>query len=132
MKRKFLVASFVTISSLLIFSCSKDKGSNDNNPPSGGGGGGTTTPGPLFIAVRTVVQTNCATNSGCHAGANPTGGHNFSTDATIVAQKDRIKVRAVDQAGTPSQMPLPPNAPLSTADQKKITDWLTAGGAITN
>ncbi|HVF81228.1 MAG TPA: hypothetical protein VM884_04820 [Flavisolibacter sp.] len=127
MKRKFIAAGFIAFSSLFLFSCSKDKGTTAPNPP----GGGTTTPGPLFTAVRTVMQTGCAV-TGCHAGTAPAGGLNFSTDNTIVAQKDRIKVRAVDQAGTANQMPKPPNAALSIADQKKITDWIAAGGAITN
>ncbi len=128
MKRNFFIAGFIAFGSLLLVSCSKDNGSATNNP---GGGGGTIAPGPLFLSVRTVVQTNCAL-SGCHTGANPAGDHNFSSDNTIVAQKLRIKVRAVDQAGTATQMPPPPRAPLSAADQKKITDWIAAGGVITN
>ena len=119
---------------LLVFSCTKEHGDDTNNGGNNGGntGGGTVTnPGPLFTAVRSIVQTNCAV-SGCHTGTNAQNGINFSIDNTIVAQKDRIKVRAVDQAGTASQMPAPPNATLSAANQKAITDWITAGGRITD
>lgn len=111
-----------------FLSCSKDNGNNNNG---GGTGGGGTTPGPLFTAVKAVVQTNCAV-SGCHAGSSPQNGINFADDNTIVNQKARIKVRAVDNAGTANQMPPPPAAPLSTADQQKITNWINAGGAIVN
>lgn len=126
MKKVFIAFGLAVIASVFITSCSKGNGTGGS-----GGGGSTQNAGPLFIAVRTIMQSSCAVN-GCHAGAVPSGGHNFSIDNTIVAQKDRIKVRAVDQAGTPNQMPQPPRAALSIADQKKITDWISAGGAITN
>lgn len=125
-----LNAFCVLIGICLLISCSKsnESGNNDNG---GGSGGGTTTPGPLFTAVKNMMQMNCAV-SGCHVGSAPTGGHDFSMDNTIVAQKARIKVRAVDQAGTANQMPQPPRPALSTADQQKITDWINAGGLLTN
>lgn len=108
---------------LTLFSCTKEHGTD------GGNNGGTI--GPLFTDVKNVVQTNCAL-SGCHAGSSPQSGIDFTNDSHIVAQKDRIKVRAIDQAGTANQMPPPPMPALSAADQKKITDWITAGGQMTN
>ncbi len=56
----------------------------------------------------------------------------FLMIAILVVQNSRIKVRAVDQAGTANQMPPPPRAALSVGDQKKITDWIAAGGAFIN
>ena len=85
--------------------------------------------GPLFIAVQNVIRTNCAV-SGCHTTPNPQSGIDYMDDCQIVAQKDRIKIRAVD--GTPSIMPPPPKSPLSAIDKKKITDWIAAGGLFTN
>jgi hypothetical protein len=93
-------------------------------------GSGTATNGPLFTAVKTIVQTNCAV-SGCHDAAS-SGGVNFTTDASIVANGARIKLRAVDQAGMASQMPQPPLPALSTANQQAITNWLNAGGRLDN
>jgi len=87
--------------------------------------------GSLFSAVRTIVQTNCAV-SGCHDATSQQSGINFSNDCQIVAQATRIKVRAVDQAGTPSQMPPPPRAALSVSDRQAITNWVAAGGGYTN
>ena len=81
--------------------------------------------GPLFSAVRTLVQNNCVT---CH---NPTvlnGGMNWTVDCNIVTFKDRIKARAVD--GNPSPMPEGGFLPLS--ERQKITDWINAGGKYTN
>ena len=120
-----LVKSSVLAAVVLVFlfaACTKEHGTDTTN-----NGNNSGTDGPLFIEVKNVVQANCAL-SGCHAGANPQNGIDFNNDAHIVAQKDRIKLRAIDQAGTPNQMPPPPLSPLSAADQKKITDWVSAGG----
>lgn len=109
---------------LLLFSaCTKEHG-KDNSTGNNGG-----TAGPLFTDVKNVLQANCAL-SGCHAGSNPQNGIDFNNDAHIIAQKSRIKLRAVDEAGTSNQMPPPPSPSLSAADQKKITDWITAGGEL--
>lgn len=96
-----------------------------------GAGACSGTAGPLFIAVKSIVQTNCAV-SGCHDATTAQNGINFSVECTIVAQAASIKARAVDQAGTGTQMPPPPRAALSVADRQKITDWVAAGGGFTN
>lgn len=90
-----------------------------------------TPPGTLFAAVKTIITANCAI-SGCHAGASPAGGLNFTQDCQIVANAARIKVRAVDNFGTANQMPPPPAAGLSLADRNAITNWVAAGGLYTN
>jgi hypothetical protein len=81
--------------------------------------------GPLFTAVKTLIANNCL---GCHSGAGANGGVNFAVDCNIVANKDRVKARAVD--GTPSTMP--PSGLLPVAERQKITDWLNAGGKFTD
>jgi hypothetical protein len=86
------------------------------------------TAGAKFTAVKTMMQANCAV-SGCHNG---TQSPNFTDDCTIVANADLIKFRAVDQAGTSNQMPQPPRAPLTQADQDKITAWFSAGHHFTD
>lgn len=107
---------------LLMFSaCTKKNGDDDT--------GNGNTPGPLFTGAKAVLQANCVN---CHGASNPAGSINLTDDAQILAKKARIKLRAVDQAGTPSQMPPPPMQPLSAADQKKITDWVSAGGELTD
>ena len=83
--------------------------------------------GPLFAAVKGVVQTNCAITD-CHAGPNPQGGLNFTVDCNIVLNKDRIKARAVD--GNPSIMP--PTGALPQSEKNKITAWINAGGKFTD
>ncbi len=90
-------------------------------------GSATVTEAPAginFAAVRLIIQNNCAT-SGCHSGASPAGGLNFTQDCTIVGAWDRIKARAVD--GNPSFMPPPPNPQLTAAQKQRILDWIAAG-----
>ncbi|MER3470599.1 MAG: hypothetical protein C4330_04515 [Chitinophagaceae bacterium] len=119
---------FVLITTLLVMlACTKNSAENITGNTSGCGN----TLGPKFTAVRAVLQANCAI-SGCHLGTNAQNGINFSDNCTIVAQAARIKLRAVDQAGTSNQMPPPPLASLSSADQQKITDWINAGARITD
>jgi hypothetical protein len=83
--------------------------------------------GPLFTAVKALIQTNCVS---CHNAGNPNGGVNFNIDCNIVSQWDRIKARAVD--GNPSFMPPPPTSQLSAADKAKITNWINAGHNFTD
>jgi hypothetical protein len=85
--------------------------------------------GPLFAAVKQLIQNNCL---GCHSGAAPSAGRDWSVDCNVIANQAIIKTRAVDQAGTATQMPQPPNAALSVADRQKITDWINAGGKYTD
>ncbi len=101
----------------IMISCSKDdNGDNDQNNP-----------GPKFAAVKTIVNSNCAV-SGCHVSPTNAGGHNFQSDANIVANGAHIKEVAVDLG----IMPPPPNPQLSAADKAKITDWINAGGRLTD
>ncbi len=78
--------------------------------------------GPKYALVKQLIVGYCGP---CHYNGGNSGGKNFDTDASIVASWDRIKARAVDNV--PSQMPEAPNAPLTSVDKQKITDWVNAG-----
>lgn len=86
---------------------------------------GTRSAGPLFTAVRTLIQNNCVS---CHNATTANGGTNLSTDCNIVSAKDRINVRAVQ--GTPT--PMPTSGLLPAADRQAITNWINAGGRVTD
>jgi SprB repeat len=77
--------------------------------------------GALFAQVRSLIQYNCLS---CHGAIVMNGGISFSGDCNIVANKDRIKARALD--GIPSAMPTA--GLMSLSDRQKITNWLNAGG----
>jgi uncharacterized membrane protein len=101
----------------ITFACSKSEDSNPTTDP--------VTPGPKFLAVKSVITSSCAL-SGCHVSPSNTGGINFESNANIVANGSRIKARAVD-LGT-----MPPTGPISAAAKATITDWITAGGRLTD
>ena len=78
--------------------------------------------GPKYALVKQLIVGYCGP---CHYNGGISGGKNFDSDINIVNSWDRIKARAVDNV--PSQMPEAPNAPLTTVDKQKITDWVNAG-----
>lgn len=125
-KIKFAIFVFVFIAaaSVLIGSCGKDRDTSPPPPPPPPPG---PVAGPLFINARSVIVANCAT-SGCHTGTSPQAGINFSQDAVIVANRDRIKARAID--GIPT--PMPPNGLMSQTNRNIITTWINAGGRFTD
>lgn len=114
-----MAAGTYTVNAKDLDGCIKSTTVNVGNAPAG----------PLFGAVRTMMQSNCAL-SGCHVNPSPTGGLNFQDDCTIVSSWDRIKARAVD--GIPSFMPPAPNPQISATDKQKITDWIAAGHKYTD
>ena len=81
--------------------------------------------GPLFSAVKNVLQANCVT---CHNASTPNGGMDWTIDCNIVNNRERIKARAVD--ANPSAMP--PTGLLPASERQKITDWINAGGRYTD
>lgn len=115
MKKINLIAG-IAMTLAIAFSCSK---SDDPDPQQ------VETPGPKFLAVKSIITSSCAL-SGCHVSPTNTGGINFGTNANIVANASRIKTQAVD-LGT-----MPPTGPLSAADKAKISDWVSAGGRLTD
>ena|ERR1700694_1162877 len=85
----------------------------------------STAPGPQFAAVKAMMANNCV---GCHNASQAEGGMNWTVDCNIVANKDRIRARAVD--ANPS--PMPPTGLLPAADRQKILDWINGGGQFEN
>ena len=104
--------------SLMMSSCKKSATSNTTDPCTG-------TAGPKFTAVKSLIQSQCLS---CHNASMANGGVNLSTDCSIISAKNRIKVRAVD--GTPS--PMPTTGLLPASERQKITDWINAGGRVTD
>jgi uncharacterized membrane protein len=112
--KKLLYFSGILLVFGLLGSCSKDDSDNNAN-----------TPGPKFTAVKSLITSSCAV-SGCHTSSAAAGGVSFESDANIVAAANRINVRAVVE-GT-----MPPSGSLSSENKAKITDWINAGGRITD
>lgn len=114
MKRNQLFISLLFVASI-AFSCSK----SEDPTPSG------ETPGPKFLAVKTVITSSCAL-SGCHVSPENAGGINFASDNNIISNSSQIKSQAVDM-GT-----MPPTGSLSASEKAIITAWINAGGKLTD
>lgn len=112
--------SIVTIMGI-AFSCSKGEDANPNPDPNPGG----SIAGPKFSAVKSLISGSCAL-SGCHVTPTNAGGVNFQSDGNIVIHGAHIKERVVD-LGT-----MPQTGPLSAATKAIITDWIIAGGRLTD
>jgi hypothetical protein len=81
--------------------------------------------GPLFMQAKAVILNHCVY---CHNNTTSSGGVNYAVDCNIVANKARIRARAID--GIPS--PMPQSGLMPVADRQKIIDWLNAGGTFSN
>jgi hypothetical protein len=81
--------------------------------------------GPLFTAVKTLLNNNCVT---CHNPGNQNGGMDWTVDCNIVNFKINIQNRAVN--GNPS--PMPPTGLLPPSERQKIVVWINAGGKFTD
>jgi uncharacterized membrane protein len=110
---------------MIQFSCSKEN-TNPVTPPAGGGGNSTCStaiPGSLFKEVKNLLTNNCVT---CHKPGGQQPNPNFQDNCVIQANAALIKTRAVD-LGT-----MPPTGPLSQSDKDKITNWVAAGGKVSD
>lgn len=84
----------------------------------------TGTPGTKFTAVRNLLQTKCTPT--CHSGTLPTGNLDLTVNCNIVLRKADINNRAVVIGD------MPQGGSLTVAEKAIITDWVTAGGKITD
>ncbi len=84
----------------------------------------STTPGPKFTAVRNLINAKCIS---CHSGAAPAGNRDWTVNCNVVINKTLINNRAVIVGDMPQGGP-----PLSAAEKQIITDWINAGGLLTN
>lgn len=85
---------------------------------------GTTTPGPKFTAVRNLINAKCTS---CHSGAAPAAGRDWTVNCNVVNNRTLINNRAVIVGDMPQGGPT-----LSAAEKAIITDWINAGGLLTN
>lgn len=83
---------------------------------------GTQAKGPLFTAVRGLINTYCG--SGCHMNGARSAGYNFDNDCSIITYKNQIKGACVQ----PRTMTTMPPGGLSTSNQQIISNWINAGG----
>lgn len=120
--KTYSIKSIVAVSMciILLFSCSKS--SPEPNPTTPNSCAGVR--GLKFNAVKNLIAAKCQS---CHGASRQEGGQNYSIDCNIVSSQARIKSRAVDIGD------MPKGGPMLTAGEKDIiTDWINAGGLLSN
>ncbi len=90
---------------------------------------GVTPKGPLFTAMRSLITTRC-TGTSCHMNGSSKAGYNFDSDCNIITYWSQINGACI--TGKLKTMPVSPQAPLTAAEKKVITDWITAGHTYKN
>ena len=80
--------------------------------------------GPLFTQVKNLMPVKAKP---CHNNTVQNGTMNWEVDCNIVANQNRIKVRAVDEGTMPAGGPS-----LTTTEKAIITDWINGGGKLTD
>ncbi len=80
--------------------------------------------GTKFTAVRALLNAKCIS---CHSGGTPAGGKDWTVNCTVVANKASIQNRAVTIGDMPQGGPA-----LTTTEKAIITDWINAGGRLTD
>ncbi len=112
------------ITGIIFISCSKSTEKTDGST----GGGGTTTIDCTGVAAtfsadaNPIIQTNCATNSGCYCSGSTNGPGPLLTFAQISGNKAAIRSAVLSGA-----MPL--GGSLSTAQKNTIACWIDHGAA---
>lgn len=107
----------------VVAACSK----NSSNSSGAGGGGSVAAPSCTSVAasfsanVLPLIQTKCATNSGCHATGAVNSGGVLTTHAQISAKASAIKSSVNN--GT-----MPKTGSLTSAEKAIISCWVDAGG----
>jgi|ERR1043165_1483531 hypothetical protein len=103
------VLPFFAFCALLASSCSKDNG-NAN----------CTATKSFASDVSPIIQTTCATNSGCHAAGSVNSGGVLTTYSQIAAKKSDIKSQV--QSGA-----MPQTGTLTSAQKDAIICWIDQG-----
>jgi hypothetical protein len=109
MKNTVLLILMLGIVITILAACSKKE-----TPPAGGGGGGGARTfscagiTPKFATdVQPIINSLCATNSGCHASGSTNSGGSFTTYTQISGRKSNIRTAILNgsmpQSGTISQ-----------------------------
>lgn len=91
---------------------------------------GVTPKGPLFTSMRSLITTRCSNGSGCHINGGNKAGYNFDSDCNIIKYWSQIEGACI--TGKLKKMPVNPQAALTAAEKKVITDWIAAGHTYKN
>ncbi len=106
---------FIIFAAMLLAACSKS-----SDTPTTTGGGNCTTVSKFSTDASPVFQSQCATNSSCHATGAGNNGGVLATHAQISAKAASIKSQVNSGA-------MPRGSTLTTAQKTAIICWIDAG-----
>ena len=113
----------LVIAVVVIISCSKSTASNSSNNDNNNNTVDCTGVSKSFSAdVASIIQTNCATNSGCHGSGSTNGPGPLTTYDQIFSA--RVAIRSAVASGT---MPL--GGSLSATQKNTILCWIDNGAS---
>ena len=102
---------------IMLFSCSKSSDSGTEIGTTISCSGVTST----FAAnVSTLIQTTCATSSGCHASGSSNSGGTLINFTQISNKKITIRAQVLNNI-------MPQGSTLTTAQKQTIVCWIDAG-----
>ena len=112
----------ITMSVMALVSCSKSDGRGPETGPGADALIDCTNVAATFTAdVNLIIQTSCATNSGCHGSGSHNGPGELLTYNEIF--NARIAIRSAVTSGA---MPL--GSKLSTIQKNTVACWVDRGG----
>ncbi|MBS1599885.1 MAG: hypothetical protein JST75_16785 [Bacteroidetes bacterium] len=117
MKKTILVFGILGV---VIFSCTKNNGRGDNGPGADPLIDCTNVAKTFSADVNLIIQTSCATNSGCHGNGSTNGPGPLLTYNQIF--NARIAIRSAVTSGA---MPL--GSSLSTIQKNTVACWIDNG-----
>lgn len=131
MKRMTILRMMIlfAVCGLTIIACSKgSSGSSSGTGNNGGGSGADTasecggTTKSYASDVSPIIQTNCATNSGCHGSGSSNGPGPLLTYTEVF--NNRTAIRSAIASGI-----MPKNGTLSTTQKNIIFCWIDSGAS---
>lgn len=114
MKNTFLaIVGVATITSLVIFSCSKSSSSTTTVDCSG-------VSATWSADVQPIINSSCATTSACHAAGSSNSGGAFTSYSAVFNRRSNI-------ASQVSSGAMPQGSTLSSTQKNKILCWIQSG-----
>ena|SRR5437762_11836168 len=112
---KKLIVSLVLLA-VLIIACSKSNDSSSSATDCSG------TAKSFATDVNPIIQSFCATNSGCHASGSTNGPGALATYQQIFNNRSAIRTAVANGS-------MPQNSTLSTSQKSAIICWIDNGAA---
>ncbi|HEY0677978.1 MAG TPA: hypothetical protein VGD17_06820 [Chitinophagaceae bacterium] len=120
--RTIIISMYVAVM-VLVVACSKSSGTDNPPPPPPPPGPDTTcnnVDSRFSARVLPIIQSSCATSTGCHATGSINGPGALTSFAQISNASSAIRSAVISGR-------MPPGGNLSAADKNAIICWVNSG-----